>query len=234
MPITQILLTSNTTGGGGGGGGGGGLDYTFPAAGGGNYLTDTSTFGGIYVNTALQGTAYDPGSGVDSIPNVSSGWIRRRIQTGNLGGLYGAPGVGPFANPSNVVNTTTDPWGGFGFLNDGTQENYALEWLGYWQAPQTGNYNFAIQSDDRAWFWIGNNALAGTFFWSNSQASSDNGAGLNSNSIAAVSGKYYPIRMWFQEFSGAEYCQVYAAFENNTPVAMSYYSLRHNSVTLGH
>lgn len=231
MPITQVLLTA-TTAQGGGGGGGGGIDYTFPANGGGSFLADSSTLG--YFNTPFQGTPYDPGSGVDSIPNMDLGWIRRRIQTGNLGSLYGAPGAGPFATPSNVVNTSTDLYGGFGFINDGTQEYYALEWIGYWQAPQTGNYNFVIQSDDRAWFWIGNNALSGTFFWSNAQAGSDNGASINANSVSVVSGKYYPIRMWFQEFGGAEYCQIYAGIAGSTPVAMTQYALRHNTVTLGH
>lgn len=225
MPITQILLTATTAQGGGGG-----IDYTFPPAGGDNYLADASSLG--FVNSGLQGTAYDPGSGVDSVPNALGGCMRKRIQ-GNLGSFYGSPGPSPF-NQFTQVNAINDVTLGFGFINAGNQENYALEWVGYWRAPTTGDYNFVIQSNDRAWFWIGNNALSGVNFWNNPHVSSDNGANLNSNSVSLVANKWYPIRIWFQEFSGAEYCQLYAASVGQTPINMLNYETAFNSSTFGH
>ena len=233
MSVHQMIIGSIASMGnnpGGGGGGGGGIDYSFPTAGSGLWLTDSSTLG--YTLVASQGTAYDPGGAVDSVDNPATGSVRRRIQTNNLGGLYPAPGPSPFlTSPVNVLAADTHL--GFGFINDGTQENYALEWVGYLQAPATGNFNFVIQSDDRAWLWIGTNAQNNNNFWGNYHVASDNGSSLNPNSVSLVALKYYPIRIWFQEFSGAEYCQLYLAQAGSTPTAMTTHNVVYNANTTG-
>jgi hypothetical protein len=62
--------------------------------------------------------------------------------------------------------------------------------------------------DDLVYFWIGTAALEGNFNFSNYHHSVNNGNGYNTNSLALTGGLYYPVRMWFQEFGGAESAQV--------------------------
>jgi hypothetical protein len=226
MPISQILLTANSGGGGGGGGGG---NPTFPPAPG------SGSYQSFWPNSAFttQGGGYIPGGGVASIDNPTAGWYRN-VHTGfwsNIGtagddnpGLFGgAPDFSGF-----------DTYGGFGTTTTG--DNYAIEWKGYIQVTNndTGVYNFLIDSDDVAMFWIGSAALNPTF--SNKLCYSNNDSQLNPNSVFLSNGLYYPIRMRFQEWSGAERCQLYlgqvgSGFNLNS---MSNWSITHNGNTGGY
>jgi hypothetical protein len=220
MPISQIIMARGTSGGGGGGG-------SYPVPGDGSYQSywpSSSEF-------VSQGTPFVVNGGVASIDNPSAGWIRR-----TYGGQWSIPGINGNDNPSifngTVLSTDADVYGGFGTTSGA--DNFAMEWKGYIQVFNTGNYNFLIDSDDVAMFWIGDAALDPNFdnklLWSN------NDSDLNANSPNLYSGLYYPVRMRFQEWSGAESCQVYMGLVGSGAdlQSMSNWTLRFNGNTGGY
>ncbi len=225
MPISQILMTAGSAGGGGGGGGG----YTDsgPSPGGGDYLNSWPNSAGW----STQGSAFVVDGSVESIDNLSAGWSRK-IYTGiwSVQGVNGNDVPGIFDGVPNF--TVADAYGGFG--TDMTGDNYCMEWKGYIQISTTGNYNFLLDSDDVAMFWIGSAAVTPNFdnklLWTN------NGSQLNANSPNLYSGLYYPIRMRFQEWSGAERCQLYMGqVGSGLPLqAMGTWALSHNGNTQGY
>lgn len=202
MPIAQILFTQGSAAGdGGGGGGGGGGSYA------GSGPTPGNAIQGSWPDSAgwsSQGTPFVVDGGLVSIDNPQNGWMRRIYP-----GLWSLPGVNGNDVPGLFDGAPTfqeiDTFGGFG--QSGTGDNYAMEWKGYIQVFNTGNYNFLLDSDDIAMFWIGSAALAPNFdnklLWTN------NGSQLNANSPNLYTSLYYPVRMRFQEWSGAERCQLY-------------------------
>ena len=193
MPMTQILMTGAASGGGGGGGGSGGP----PNPGSGSYLTEWPGSAGW----SAQGMVYDPGSGISNIPNPTWGWRRT-----NESGYWSNSGGNDNPSIFNAGNGGAyDGYGGFGQTSSG--EYYCCEWKGYIQAPTTGVYNFLIDSDDVAMFWIGDGGLYPDSITPLCQ--SNNGSQLNPNSVSLTGGLWYPIRMRFQEWSGAERCQIF-------------------------
>ena len=195
MPITQLIMARNTSGGGGGGGGGGG---SYPVPGGGFYLASWPDSAGW----SAQGSVGDPGSGVGGIANQTIGWIRRTYSA-----TWSASGSNnnPSAFNGTVVDETADVYGGFGTIS--LNENYCMEWKGYFVPPVTGTYNFLLDSDDVAMFWIGDGALNPESVGPICTANNSNQ--LNPNSVSLTSGLAYPIRMRYQEWSGNERCQVF-------------------------
>lgn len=192
MPSVQILMTRSS----GGGGGGGGFNGP-PNPGSGAYQTEWPDSAGW----STQGMAYDPGSGISSVANPTWGW-RRTTEQGSWS--YG----GGNDNPNIFLAGTGgayDNYGGFGTTS--VSENYCCEWKGYIQAPATGTFNFLIDSDDVAMFWIGDGALNPEGIAPHCQ--SNNGSQLNPSSVSLTGGYWYPIRMRYQEWSGAERCQIY-------------------------
>ena len=214
MPITQILLTATTAQGGGGGGGGGG---TYPLPGSGSYSANAGSIG-------VTGTPYDPGGGIDSVSNNELGWAYY-IKDGQ------------FFNDTTFFNgvakTGTDTYGGFGFQFL-PKDFYAIQWVGYLPAPTTGDYNIALSSDDLLYFWIGTNALDGNYNFSNYHHLSNNNSQFAQNSLSLVAGKYYPVRMWFQEWSGAERAQVFFGEASGSATAMNQWAIVNNGLTEGH
>jgi hypothetical protein len=211
MPITQILLTATTAAGGGPGG--------YPVPGSGTYISNVgAAVGGV------QGTAYDPGSGVESVGNSQNGWAYY-IKDGRF------ESDTTFFN--GVAKTGADTYGGFGLQNLGKEE-YAIQWVGYLPVPTTGDYNISLSSDDVLYFWIGTNALSGNFNLSNHHHSENNGQSYAGNSVTLTGGLYYPVRMWFQEWSGAENAQVFFGLASSNAVAMNQYTIVNNSQTEGH
>lgn len=194
MPMTQILMTAAASQGGGGGGGG----YNgAPNPGSGSYLSEWPNSAGW----SAQGLVYDPGSGVSSIPNPTWGW-RRTTSQGywSNSGNNDNPGIFDYS-----TDGAYDNYGGFGTTE--VSDIYCCEWKGYLQAPATGVFNFLLDSDDVAMFWIGNGALSPEF--NAPLCTSNNGSQLNPNSVSLVGGMWYPIRMRYQEWSGAERCQIF-------------------------
>lgn len=195
MSIIQALVGSIGSSGSGGGGGYNGT----PSPGSGAYNNSWSGSEGW----SAQGTPFDPGGGVASISNPTWGWRRTTEQ-----GYWSYIGSAGNNNP-NIFNAgnegSYDNFGGFGDI--AFSDTYCCEWKGYIQAPSTGNFNFLLDSDDVAMFWIGNGALNPEGV--SPICSSNNGSHLNSNSVSLVSGILYPIRMRYQEWSGNERCQIY-------------------------
>lgn len=218
MPIAQILLARRTSGGGGGSGGG----YPSPGA---NIQSTWPNSGG----TSTQGGAYVVDGGVASIDNPQAGWVRRTY-TGQWSTNGGDDNPGLF--DGTILSSVVDTYGGFGSVD--TSDNFAMEWRGYMQVFNTGAYNFLVDSDDVAMFWIGSAALDPTF--SNKLCYSNNNNQLNPNSPILTGGLYYPIRMRFQEWSGAERCQVYAGLVGSGAdfAAMNNWSITHNGNTGGY
>lgn len=220
MPMTQILMTGASAGGGGGGFNGP------PSPGSGSYQTEWPGSAGW----GVQGTPYDPGSGIGSIPNQTWGWRRTTEQ-----GIWSAGGGNDNPSIFNAGNYGSyDNYAGFGTTS--VSENYCCEWKGYIQAPFSGNFNFLIDSDDVAMFWIGDGALNPDSYAP--QCASNNGNQLNINSVSLTSGIWYPIRMRYQEWSGAERCQLFFQVANspNPMYAMSQwqYLMGWNQGTLGY
>jgi hypothetical protein len=226
MPITQLIMARNTSGGGGGGGGGGG---SYPVPGDGFYQASWPDSAGW----SAQGSVGDPGSGVGSITNQTNGWIRRTYSA-----TWSVSGSGGNNNPSvfngTAVNETADVYGGFGTTS--VNENYCMEWKGYFVPPVTGTYNFLLDSDDVAMFWIGDGALNPESVGPICTANNSNQ--LNPNSVALTQNTAYPIRMRFQEWSGNERCQVFVGrVGTGTPLyAMQNWSssVYYNGLTMGY
>lgn len=209
MSIVQALIGSVVSSGSGGGGGG----YNgSPGPGSGAYQTTWAGSEGW----GVQGTPYDPGSGIASIPNPTWGWRRTSAQ-----GYWSYIGIAGNNNPGIFAGdeATYDNYGGFGQTN--LSDTYCCEWKGYLQGPFTANFNFLLDSDDVAMFWIGDGALNPEGI--NPICHTNNGNQLAANSVSLTQGIWYPIRMRFQEWSGDERCQLYFQVANspNPMYAMS-------------
>jgi len=219
MSIIQIIVGAIVSSGAGGGGGG------YPIMGSGSYISNVGAAAG-----GVQGTAYDPGGGVPNVLNNVNSWAYY-IKDGQ----FEAPG--PSGQDINFFNGVTktgeDVYGGFGDQAKAA-EYYAIQWLGYIYVTNTGDYNINLESDDLLYFWIGTNALAGNFTFNNSHVNMNNNGGYNTNSVTLTGGLYYPIRMWFQEWSGNENAQVFMGSVASAALAMNQWSLYYNSQTGGH
>lgn len=150
---------------------------------------------------SAQGTPFDPGGGISAIDNPTWGWRRTTAQ-----GYWSNNGNNDNPGIFNAgYDATYDNYGGFGTTS--LSDFYACEWKGYIRAPSTGSFNFLLDSDDVAMFWIGTAALNPD---SNQPLlTTNNGSQLNSNSVSLTSNIWYPIRMRYQEWSGNERCQIY-------------------------
>jgi hypothetical protein len=214
MSIIQALVGAIASSGSGGGSGGG-----YPLPGSGTYISNVgAAVGGV------QGTAYDPGGGVASVLNNVSSWAYY-IKDGEFNNNTG------FFN--GVTRTGEDTYGGFGDQAK-AKENYAIQWVGYIFVPTTGDYNIHLSADDLLYFWIGTNALSGNFNLSNYHHSENNGESYAGNSVTLTGGLYYPIRMWFQEWTGNEKAQVHIGPVASAALAINQWSITYNSQTEGH
>ena len=78
----------------------------------------------------------------------------------------------------------------------------SYQWLGYFKAPHTANYTFYLESDDRAQFWLGDNAITG-YNDSNWDVYSDAGEGeFSTDPISLTAEQYYPIRLQYGDAGG--------------------------------
>jgi hypothetical protein len=210
MTIQSILASTYY------GEGGGGSSSLYPTPGSGSYLTSAGPAG-----TALNPT--DPGGAITTISNPQSGWAYY-IKDGQ------------FNNDTTFFNgvsvTGTDTYGGFGnqFLD---REYYAMQWVGYIYIPATATYRMTLTADDLLYFWIGTNALDGNFNFNNWHHQVSNNSQYAPD-LSLTGNSWYPIRMMFQEFSGAENAQVFLGPDNGTLLSISSYSTSHNSATGGH
>jgi len=85
-------------------------------------------------------------------------------------------------------------------------ENYSWQWLGYFKAPYSDTYTFALQSDDASYIWIGNNAVTG-FTRANATVNCGGLRGytkVTGTPISLTGGVYYPVRLQFGEYTGGD------------------------------
>lgn len=181
--------------------------------------------GADYKTAAARGVPVYSGSGItfndlsadalNSISNEADGLYRRKY-VGKLLSTYGAwteylstwfddPTRGPISEAAYEVDTYVS----FGYRSDlGAENGYTLEWKGYLKAPVTGNMRFFVDVDDDIMVWMGASALAPTK--DNYLLAQSGGTRSGTNGITVVAGKYYPVRMAFIEYGGAEQFQIFA------------------------
>lgn len=188
-------------------------------------------------------------SGLTAVPNSANGLYRKKY-VGNFATTYvhqttppftldmtffGNRAHGPISEAAHEVDTTVS----FGLRTDlGYENNYAFEWKGYIQAPVTGNMRFGATVDDDAVMWIGAAALSPTASNYLFAQSGDNNRS-RTNGVTVEAGKWYPVRLWFQEWGGAEKFQLgasnsvnatlYGAGAGGTPFTVAY-----NTATKGY
>jgi hypothetical protein len=188
-------------------------------------------------------------SAVDTVPGTPIDGLYRRKYVGNFSENYidevsyvfdtgfMKPANGPISEAAYEVDT----YGGFGLRTDLDDENgYAFEWKGYIQAPVTGNFNFFATVDDDCIIWIGAPATATTLGGTSSDylfAQSGNARNNATVGVAMTANKWYPIRIWFQEWAGAEKFQLGASNSANATrygLGGTNFAFKHNSVTKGY
>jgi hypothetical protein len=198
--------------------------HIFPTPGTGSYNANNGS-------STLVGTAYDPGGAQDSVDNSAYGFYRRTVLGEWYNGSYGATDMA-FFDGKTVLDYRPDAYVGFGSQAD-LQTQYSMYWLGYFQAPTTGTYNLSIDSDDQSMVWIGSTAVSG-FNASNWVVTVNNGI---NNSVSLIGGKWYPIRIWYDEHLGNDRCQLYIGQTGGTYYSMNYWyqqnRIAYNTVTNG-
>ncbi len=225
-----------------------GMDRNEPYNGSGG--SDPTVPGTLYKTAAARGVPAYNGTGITfrdltadgltSISNSTAGLYRRKY-VGKLLSTYGAwteynatwfddPSRGPISQPAYEVDTYVS----FGYRSDlGAENGYSLEWKGYLVAPVTGNMRFFVDVDDDIMIWMGAAALAPTK--DNYLLAQSGGTRSGTDGITVQSGKYYPVRMAFIEYGGAEQFQIFA---NSSAGATVYngqdLSWAHNSSTKGY
>lgn len=217
------------------------LDYPIPGSG--TYRTAATALSGItYANL---GTPYDPGGFIDTVANSTPG-LRRYKYDGNF--CTGATQtVGSynlnFFSTATFFKAVDDTYVSWGNQSDGDQpgqHNFSIYWLGYVQVPTTQNYNIFVESDDTMAVWIGS-AATGTFNAGNCSVSSSNknlpgqaASSRNANSVTLSAGKWYPIRIWYSEFTGGCTCQFYMQGANGNKYNGSDLTWAYDSTTGGY
>jgi hypothetical protein len=212
MTIQAILASTYYSAGGSGG-----IDpNAYPVMGSGEYNTTAS-------NAGAATNPVDPGGAVTTFnsPQINWPYYIKDGQFNNDTAFFDGVSIAGY-----------DSYGGFGrqSLN---KDFYAIQWVGYIFIPTTGNYRIFLDADDLLYVWIGTNALAGNFNFGNVHHTVDNNTQYGPD-LALMGNRWYPMRMWFQEWSGAEKAQVFLGLENSTMLSLSNYDLGHDSVTGGH
>ncbi len=180
------------------------------------------------VSLGTQGTPFDPGSGTTLTgTNVIAGLYRSKYK----GYFDDVPTWFHNRTPmSTIVDTIIS------FADTTADDNFSMQWLGYFKPPSTGNYNFWLLSDDASYMWIGTNALVG---FTTSNAFVNNGGThanewhYNSNCVTLDSSKYYPIRIQCGDLNGVETLQLFYALAGSNGSRNFANRLYHNPVTKG-
>ena len=199
--------------------------------------------GEYFIETEVDSTSVGSmnwGGEVSSISNAAPGLWRKKF----LGNFGTAPDSGIDVNfcRNNIgYFGKADTFVGFGNQNLSTEEHYTLEWVGYFKAPSTDTYNFHIACDDDTYLWLGESALDGNGGDGNMALSASNtGNSKTPDSIPMEEGMYYPVRIQFTEYTGAERMQLF--WSNSEADGTGYSGVSdawpqvwyHDSVTKGH
>jgi len=185
--------------------------------------------GGYWDNIAIYPTAASvPASISFYSPVVSNGliWtsyngyfnddVKFFLSAITLTGAIGAY-TGTSSDLTSLTTATNSNWDG----SDGTPDNFSVQWLGYFLAPQTGTYTWATSSDDASFLWIGSTAIAG---YTTTNAVVKNGGAhamtLRTGTASLNAGVYYPIRIQYGEAAGDNNIQTYFTLPSDptTPI----------------
>jgi hypothetical protein len=221
-----------------------GMDRNAPLPGSGAPLFTTATSG--IVAYTLKGTAYDPGSAITTVANSTAGLYRKKYVglAMTAAGNTSTWNMNFFTTGTSIstADKEVDTFVSFGQRDDLPYEDgYSFEWKGYIYADTTATYNTAITCDDDVIMWIGDGALnpSKTNAHHKQAYINQNQVGYNANSLSLTGGKYYPVRLWFVEYGGAERFQL---FMNRSAGAItmlggtgtSAITFAHNSATQGY
>lgn len=171
------------------------------------------------LSTSLEGTSYPEGYYFgEPFPTAAPGLYRRAF----VGNFAQVPNDG--MDPNFCANNPSfdgrvDKYAGFGNQDIENASNYTFEWTGWFRAPATGEYNFWLAADDDAYMWFGSNALNGNYQNGNQIVSTSNALTKTTNSVELQEGMYYPVRIQYGEWGGAEACQVFWAPVGGTQTA---------------
>ena len=217
MSIVQAAIIGSAAGSSGPASG-------YPIPGSGSWSANAGT-------SSSNGTPYDPGGSQDSVDNRIYGFYRRAFTGEWFTGSYSATDM-TFFNGRTAAESKTDTYVSFGYQAD-VNSQYSMYWLGYFQAPVTGDYNLSLSSDDDSMVWIGANAVYG-FTGSNCVATQGQ---TTANSLTLTGGKWYPIRLWYHEGSVNNSCQLFIGQAGDYLFNMHYWyagnRIAYNNVTKG-
>lgn len=161
-------------------------------------------------DTSEVGTPYTPDYYFDETFTTVAAGLKRVMFHGNFSANPNNGNDVNFCRNNPAWYNQVDTYVGFG-QQELAQRNYTFEWTGWFRAPVTGTYNFYMESDDDAYFWLGNNALYENNSDGNQIIATTNNSNQVTNSIQMTAGYYYPVRIQYGEFSGAEKFQLYWA-----------------------
>lgn len=218
-------------------------DPNYPAPNSGNYQTASQGLNGVNYSSA--GTPYAPAL-VTTVPGTPAAGLIRNKYRDKTGGYSWNGTTSPGVNvPSNwdmnfpagypFVKSTVDAYVSWGFQIDTPEnENFCMEWKGYFQAPATANFNMFITSDDDSVVWVGNNAYNGNYTNSNYAVKTSNALTRNTNTMQLSIAKWYPIRIWYAEYQGGCNFQMYFQQDDGTKYNGHDITWAYNTVTGGY
>ena len=206
-----------------------GMDRNAPLPGSGTWRAGNGVGGAGVPSYALRGTLVSSlTGGVTTVPGTPASGLYRRKYVGapftgaNDTGSYDTTFfTNPLNGPISEAAHEVDTYIGFGQRDDlGYEDGYAFEWKGYVKVPVSGNYNTFISCDDDVAFWIGDAALnpTGSNVFHKQPYVNQDAAGGCTNSVTLDSTKWYPVRIWFTEFGGAERFQFFMNNNQNSNV----------------
>ena len=119
---------------------------------------------------------------------------------------------GWFGSSPTFLGEAFDPAVSWGSQSDGPVtpggSHFSMEWKGWVQVPASQNYNWYVTVDDHAAIWIGTDAINAPAFGTYMLAG-NNSTMACSNSVTMDNSKWYPVRIWFSEFTGGCKMQVF-------------------------
>ena len=158
-----------------------------------------------------------------------------------LPGLYRRTYTGYFADTpdwfdSASIRSTGISTSVIGLTGFDTGDLFSIQWLGYFKPQVTGIHTFFTNSDDGSYVWIGTNAISG---YTIDNALVSNG-GLHtvterSNSVMLIAHEenYYPIRIQYGDYNGAQRMSVSYSAPTIAKTTNFYNLLYYNSWTNG-
>jgi len=121
------------------------------------------------------------------IPGINAGYqpgVYKRTYTGNYNGVTTWFATATLTATNKIVGSIND---------DSIPINTSYQFLGYFKAPYSETFTFSMTSDDKGFFWLGTNALQGTFAAGNAFIATD--VNTVSNTVALTAGQIYAFRI---------------------------------------